>query len=214
MVRHIVFDLDGTLIDSLAGIERSVKAAMAEAFPGREAPSLAGLVGPPIRQVLARAVPEADDTDLDDLVSRFRGHYDRDGWREAVPYAGVSEGLARLRAAGITTSVVTNKPAHPAGRILDELGLKDHFAAVVSPDSVSPPHADKSIALAAHLENLGINPTETWMVGDGVDDERAARACGVRFIAAGYGYGRPDAALRLSTFFELMTIVGVAPEGT
>ncbi len=81
---NILFDLDGTLIDSFSGIEHSARAAIAAVMPQRELPDLRRLIGPPVREVLRRAVSEVGSEKLDELERRFRISYDTQGWKKCA----------------------------------------------------------------------------------------------------------------------------------
>ncbi len=189
---NILFDLDGTLIDSFPGIEHSARAAVSAVMPERELPDLRRLIGPPIREVLGRAVSEAEPGTLDELERRFRTSYDEEGWRKSVAYRGVAETLSRLSHAKLKSFVVTNKPTLPAKRILGRLGLLEYFKEVISLNSRTPPFSSKAEAVTYLISRHGLNLPATLFVGDSVDDARAAQSCGLRFIAVTYGYGCLD----------------------
>lgn len=186
---NILFDLDGTLIDSLPGIEYSTRAAIAAVIPQRELPDLRRLIGPPVREVLRRAAGEAGPDALDDLERQFRISYDTQGWRKSVAYDGVAEVLSGLSQAQLKCFVVTNKPALPTKKILDELGLLKYFKEVVSLDSRTPPFISKAEATEYLINRHGLRVPATLFVGDSIDDACAAESCGLRFAAATYGYG-------------------------
>jgi len=206
-----VFDLDGTLVDSIPGIDACARAALAEEAPDLALPSLRTFIGPPIRAMLARALNLADEARLDGLEAAFRRHYDNGGWRDTPVYPGVVETLHWLHASGAHLYVLTNKPALPTRRILEHLGLSRLFVEIVSPDSRTPRHASKS---AAALDlRMRIPPgAKTILVGDSDDDAHAAAAAGFAFAAAAWGYGRihlssPPPAYSLANVAEIRTLV-------
>jgi len=188
----VLFDLDGTLVDSLPGIAWAARLALAEVLPGSELPDLRPFVGPPIREVFRRALGEDTAGIVTDLEAVFRRCYNTEGWRRSFAYADVPDTLAALSAAGIRLGVVTNKPQEPTRSILDHLDLARFMDVVVTPDSRSPPYASKTETLAAALQARALVPALTLFVGDSHDDAAAACACGVRFAAVASGYG--DAA--------------------
>lgn len=188
-VNAVLFDLDGTLVDSLPGISWAARLAMAEVLPGSELPDLRPFVGPPIREVFRRLLDEATIALLADLESAFRRHYNMEGWRRSLAYPDVPDALASLSAGGIRLGVVTNKPQEPTKRILDHLDLARFMDVVLTPDSSSPPFASKAETLVAALQARALIPALTLFVGDSNDDAFAARACGVRFAAVTRGYG-------------------------
>jgi phosphoglycolate phosphatase len=189
-VESILFDLDGTLVDTFEGIEYSVRAAVAAVRPEVQLPPLRGFIGPPVPEILRRALPLLGEATVEEIVRRFRVSYDTEGWRRSTPYPGVPETLAALVTQGVRCAVVTNKPALPTRMILAELGLAGSFAAIVSSDSVQPRMSSKAEAVRHVLATLGLNAATTVLVGDSRDDAEAARATGVAFAAAAYGYGR------------------------
>ena len=186
-VSAVLFDLDGTLVDSLPGISWAAQLALDEVLPGSELPDLRPFVGPPIREVFRRILGEDTAGFLADLESAFRRHYNMDGWRRSFAYADVPVTLAALSAAGICLGVVTNKPQAPTRSILDHLDLARFMDVVLTPDSCSPPFASKTETLAAALQARALVPALTLFVGDSYDDASAACACGVRFAAVTRG---------------------------
>lgn len=204
-----VFDLDGTLVDSIPGIDAAARAALVEVAPGVPLPSLRTFIGPPIRAMLQRALAWSDAARLDDLERAFRVHYDGGAWRETVPYAGVNATLEALRARGARLHVLTNKPVLPTARILQELGWSGWFDAVVSPQSRTPPFANKSEAAIDLRDRQGLGAKPTLLVGDSADDLAAARAAGFAFSAAAWGYGDATVlapACRLDTFAAILSL--------
>jgi phosphoglycolate phosphatase len=187
-VTAIVFDLDGTLIDSRAGIETCLRRALAVAAPGAVLPPVESLIGPPVGQMMATLMPGADATALDTAVSVFRSCYDSEGWRMTTAYPGAADVLSALAAAGIAMYVVTNKPTGPTLRILEGLGIGSRFARVAGRDDAAT-WGDKAAATGRLVAEAGLDPAACLFVGDSADDARAARATGMRFAVATYGYG-------------------------
>jgi phosphoglycolate phosphatase len=188
-VTAILFDLDGTLVDSLPGIEYSIRVALRQVLPRRETVDPRGWIGPPIRAMFRRAFPDVDDATLDDLERAFRSSYNSEGWQKTLAYNGVAATLARLAEQGVRNFVVTNKPRIPTQRILGQLHLVQCFTAVVTQDCTSPPFASKSEMVAYLLTQYSLKSRQTLLVGDSDDDDRAAQGCGLPFLAVTYGYG-------------------------
>ena len=212
-VAAVIFDLDGTLVDSLPGITASVQAVVEECFPGRKVPDLDRFIGPPIGVMIKQLWPELSDGELQLAITSFRRHYDTEGYLLSRLFSGVDETLATLHYAGLQLFVLTNKPALPTLAILDAKGIKARFTAVVSPDSSEPPFKCKNAAAVALQARHSLECERTVLVGDGRDDHDAAAYCGFEFIAAAYGYGqaftlqnpRPVAALK--TFSDIVSHV-------
>jgi len=185
----IVFDLDGTLVNSRPSIEKAVRMALAEVLPSMRDRPVVTIIGPPIRQMFCQALGVSDEETLNRLVAAFRRFYDAGTSREAVAYPGVLDLLNRIRGRGGHCFVLTNKPWRPTCQILEQLEVLHFFREVVTPDSPDHPFASKAQALAGILQRHGAATERTLMVGDSHDDAAAARACGIPFVAATYGYG-------------------------
>jgi len=201
----VIFDLDGTLVDSLAGIESSARSAIARTLPEELMPDLRALIGPPIAEMFAKAWPSHEPERLGRLIEEFRAHYLAVGCLLSTPFPGVPETLARLHSTGLRLFVLTNKPAASAGKILEHLGLSAWFASSLSPDSITPPFGSKSEGARLLMKRFDLAPEKTTLVGDGVDDASSAASCGFRFIAAAYGYGpaAATAATRAEKFSDI-----------
>lgn len=208
-IDSIIFDLDGTLIDSLPGIGASVAVALRECMPGYDLPQLHGLVGPPIGLMFQRLYPERTVEQIGAMVAAFRRHYDTVGCVQSRLYDGVARTLETLHARGLQLFVLTNKPAGPTAAILKTLGILDRFRFVVSPDSPQAAFSVKSAGAVWLQERYALAAERTLLVGDGVDDAHAAERCGFKFLLAAYGYGQAaragglQVAGILDSFFEI-----------
>ncbi|MBI3516287.1 MAG: phosphoglycolate phosphatase [Proteobacteria bacterium] len=199
-IRFVVFDLDGTLIDSAPDLRAAANTVLGEA--GRAALDLAtirGFVGDGVRKLIERAFaatgPALGDAALDAATRRYTTLYEAAASVLTRPYDGVVETLPRLRARGMTLAVCTNKPIAPATIVLRELGLAEFFAAVSGGDSVARRKPDRAHVLDA-LQRIGGSVAEAAMVGDNEHDVAAGKAAGLPTIAVTYGYARvPPAAL-------------------
>jgi phosphoglycolate phosphatase len=190
----ILFDLDGTLIDSAPGILASFGAALTRTGIRPAVPLDASLIGPPLPVTAATLLGRDDPTALAALIAAFRTDYDEAGYRATTVYAGVPELLDGLAAAGIALRIVTNKRIAPTRRILEHLGWTPRFAGVHALDATLPPAPHKPAMVTAVLHAAGLPATTTWMVGDSAEDRRAAESNGLRFFAAAWGYGAEAAS--------------------
>ena len=195
----VIFDLDGTLVDSAADIAVAANAALAgeglEPVTNEEA---ARLVGDGARKAVERAFAlrggPVDDDALDRGARAFATAY----VDPAQPvlgrlYPGVDETLARLATAGLKLGVCTNKPQAAAIRTLSALGIGGRFQVLVGGDRTPFRKPDPRHLLAC-LEPLDGRPETAAMVGDSSNDEEAARAAGAAFVGVSFGYGRLSAA--------------------
>lgn len=188
---HIFFDLDGTLTDSCTGIIRCVNHALSEL--GCEAQTddrLRAMIGRPLTDIFGAIMPAPDAGTIDRAIASYRVRFDDIGIFENALYPGVSEGLERLRAAGHRMRVVTAKPHLAATRVLEHFAIRHVFDGVHGPE-LTDRGCDKAVLLGIALRESRAAPAHSVMVGDRVDDVRAAAAHGVRAVGAGWGYGLP-----------------------
>ena len=206
-----VFDLDGTLVDSLPGISHAVDFAIGKVVPGLSRKDLTPLIGPPIRHVFQSAVCGAvSEAQLDSLEKTFREAYDSEGWKQTKPYEGVGQTLQTLMTIGVALFVLTNKPLHVANRILANYGLNECFRAVVGRESGYPKFSSKPQAAEHLCRRFGLFGHRTLLIGDSEDDAQAAQQCSLCFAAADYGYGQVSTKFsgyphyRLTSFPDLL----------
>lgn len=175
----IIFDLDGTLIDSLPGIESSVDHSLAEAEFSPRQRDLAPLIGPPIRQIFARLLPDANEQQLSKLEGSFRTCYDSAGWRKTMLYENAAATLRELEQAGVQLFVATNKPALPTRLILEALGILDLFREVLCRDSSTPVFVSKADMLRVLIDRHKLDPLQSLYLGDTYDDYLAGAEVGL-----------------------------------
>lgn len=189
MPHSVLFDFDGTLIDSAPGILASFDAALQRTGIAPAVPLAASLIGPPLPLTAATLVGRDDPAAVAALIAAFRHDYDEAGYRATAVYEGVPQLLDGLAAAGIALRIVTNKRITPTRRILEHLGWTARFAGVHALDATQPPAPDKPAMVAEVLRSADLPSARTWMVGDSAEDRRAAETNGLRFFAAVWGYG-------------------------
>lgn len=187
--RHIVFDLDGTLVDSFPGIEWSFRQALTACGAGPLSCDLRPMLGPPIRTIFSQATGISNAHRLDAIERAFRGSYDTGGWRQSACFAGTTDVLDRLSAAGASLRVATNKTGLASGKILAQLGIDGFFREVVCLDSRTPLFSSKAEMLSDLVERHALAPSECLMVGDTGEDAAAASAAGIDCALMAHGYG-------------------------
>lgn len=188
----IVFDLDGTLIDSAPELTKALNTLLA----GHGRRSLAveevkSMIGDGIDRLIERGFAAtgapAGEEQLAALGDRVREFYRNAG--VSKPFPGVLETLEKFRGRRLKLAICTNKPYEPTMHILRGLGIRNHFAAVGGGDSYRTRKPDPG-PLRAILGALGATSATTVMVGDSSNDVVTARGAGVPVIAVTYGYSR------------------------
>jgi pyrophosphatase PpaX len=181
----ILFDLDGTLVDS---IELIVAAAM-NAFASRPGPSPTEAQ---IRHTIGRPLPTTfgpwlvDDNDLPYLISKYREYQLEHHDRLTNAYDGIVDAVAGLHAAGCRMGIVTSKVGFMAERALVHTGLASYMQCIIASDSTTKHKPEPEPVLLA-LERLGVAAHEALFIGDSPYDMQAGRAAGVKPIGVSWG---------------------------
>lgn len=193
-VRSITFDLDGTLVDSIADLADAANAMLTDlALPLHSKDAVTGFVGEGIVTLVQRCLPEGYDA-TEQAVTVFRRHYAECNGRKARVYPGVVAALQRLRMRSVPMAVVTNKAHTFTLPLLEKVGLAGYFNAVVSGDTL--PHKKPHPAPLRHAcRQLGVEPERNLHVGDSRHDAESAHAAGCRLVLVPYGYS-PEAEVR------------------
>lgn len=190
--RSVLFDLDGTLIDSAPGILACFSRVLEEANLQPVVPLSNSLIGPPLRQALKSLTGLPEGEALEGLAVSFREIYDAEGHAGTRVYPGVEDLLARLASEGIPLAIATNKRRTPTLKIVEQLGWKQLFRIVGTLDTPSIPHAGKGALLGWVVDQIGADAGTSLYLGDKWEDGEAAAANGMPFFAAGWGYGDWD----------------------
>jgi phosphoglycolate phosphatase len=195
LARLLVFDLDGTLVDSSRDIAASVNAALAKVAPAAAEIPLAQIlsfVGEGARLLVERSLRHAGvSLSADQVLPVYIECYAERLLDTTRLYPGVAEALDALR--GPALAVLTNKPGDFSRRILESLGVAGRFARILGAGDVLSRKPDPG-GLLGLMADAGAAREETWMIGDSATDVAAARAAGVR--VAGVTWGFHPAALR------------------
>lgn len=169
-LRNALFDLDGTLVDSLSGIEFAVDHALAVLELPVRSRDLRPLIGPPIRQIFHQLLPHSDEPQLTKLENAFRASYDSIGWRKTVLHENAIPLLEALGRAGIQLFVVTNKPSFSTGHILEQLDVRRLFQGVLCRDSRTPGFGSKAEMLGHLVGTYNLRREECLYIGDTYED--------------------------------------------
>jgi phosphoglycolate phosphatase len=211
-VHALIFDLDGTLIDSKQDLIHSVNAMLRELGHGELAEeTISGFIGHGAPQLVARALgDECTERDRQRALQFFLSYYELHKMDSTCAYPGVRETLEKL--ASMPMAVLTNKPVRISVRILDAMGLSKYFRAIYGGNSFETKKPDP-LGARTILHELEVEPREALLVGDSEVDVQTARNAGTLAAAVYYGFGVHDrgvypADIYLDRFGELAALLG------
>ncbi len=186
----LIFDLDGTLIDSKKDLAVSVNLTFRDlGLPEKPLEEIYGYVGNGVRRLILDSLGGAEPALLERSLQIFEGHYLKHLLDETDLYPGVEEVLTYFQEK--KKAVVTNKPLLYTTRIMEGLGARPHFDLILGSEPIVnlKPHPEMILRT---LDYLKVSPSEAVMIGDTVNDVHAARAAGIKSCGVGYGIGDPD----------------------
>jgi phosphoglycolate phosphatase len=210
-VRALIFDLDGTLIDSKQDLIHSVNAMLSEL--GREqlaAATISGYIGHGAPQLVARVLGDGcSEEERQHALQFFLSYYEHHKMDTTQPYPGVGETLEQL--ARMPMAVLTNKPVRISVRILEQMGISKYFRVIYGGNSFETKKPDPQGATRI-LRDLDAEPREALLIGDSEVDVQTARNAGTLAAAVNYGFGVHDrgaypADIYLDHFGELVTLL-------
>src|SRR5271155_2176084 len=190
----LVFDLDGTLVDSVLDMRAALNEMLRER--GRRElspPQVRRMVGDGVPVLVARALAAsgADPSEAVTALPRFLEIYEANAAQLTRPYPGVPETLRALRDRGYRTAICTNKPQRATIAVLQGVGLLLLFDGIAGGDRFAVRKPDPGHLLGI-ISELGASPTASAMIGDNENDAAAARAAAVPLVLMRYGYARVD----------------------
>ena len=189
--RAVLFDLDGTLLDTIADLADAANLMLAElGRPARTQAEIHSFVGKGIPNLVRRCMTEgtcATEAEIETAVAVFRRHYAAVNGVRTTIYPGVVETLQTLRARDIRLAVVTNKAEAFTLPLLERMAIAHYFDAVVSGDTLAVKKPDPATVRLA-CERLGVAPTQALMIGDSANDALAAQGAGMPVLLVTYGY--------------------------
>jgi phosphoglycolate phosphatase len=201
-LRAVIFDLDGTLVDSAPDLAFAANRMLAAlGLPERDAALLATFIGKGIPRLVERSLAGSLDGEADAvLMARalplYERFYEEESGRQTSVYPGVADGLEMLAREGLPLACVTNKAARFTHALLADKGLAHFFSVVVGGDTL-PRKKPDPLPFRHACERLGVAAREALVVGDSRNDVAGARAAGCPVICVPYGYneGEPVAGL-------------------
>jgi len=211
-VRALIFDLDGTLIDSKLDLVHSVNAMLRKLNrPELPEQTISSYVGNGAPVLVAKSLgQDVNPEELDRALKFFLSYYEEHKMDNTCAYPGVPEALREL--SSMPMAVLTNKPVRISVRILDALGLSKYFRAIYGGNSFKTKKPDP-LGANTILGELGAGPHESVIVGDSEVDVQTARNAGMIAAAVNYGFGVHDrmqypADLYLDQLTELAPLIG------
>lgn len=205
-IHAVIFDLDGTLIDTASEIAVALNRGFEElGLHGLPRKDVENLIGRGVHSMVERALQQVGggSIELEGAVKRFEAHYARTVGTHAELFPGVLAGLRLLGESGYKLSVVTNKPRYFTEQLLSRAHVDSLFAGVVAGDDGirRKPHGDM---LEAACRAMGSQPGASLMIGDSDNDVLAARAAGCPVWCVPYGYneGRGPETLKCDRMVE------------
>jgi phosphoglycolate phosphatase len=183
-----IFDVDGTLLDTTAGISAAVRETIAElGLREVDEERLRSFIGPPIQESFAREYG-LDTAEAQAAAEIFRKHYKGAHLLEARPYPGILEALAKVRRGGTRIGIATYKRADYATLIVDHFGFGALCESVNGADNENRLRKQDIIRLT--LSDMGLDdPSQAIYIGDTVSDAQSAESAGMDFMAVTYGFG-------------------------
>ncbi len=188
MIKAIIFDMDGTLINSLEDIAFSVNCALTEfGYKNRSIEEVRRFVGNGADMLIKRALPSEGQKDFEVVYNAYRGYYKQNLCVRTRLYDGIDELLDTLREKGIKTAVVTNKNDDDAKYIVKRL-LKGKIDAVVGADIKKRKKKPDPEPVLMALDMLGVNKDEAYYAGDSETDIETAENTGMKCIGCSWGF--------------------------
>ena len=190
-IKNLLFDLDGTLVDSSRTIRNSLEFAVSSmglATEGRT--PIESLIGAPLLDIF-RNEYDMTEEQAHTAIKLYREHYDSLAQAGTRVYDHIRHVLPLLGAAGYRLVVATVKPTEIATRVLTDLGLRGCFDGVAG-SSMDSSRRDKSSIIGHAVRKYGLNPEQSIMIGDRDQDINGARDNGMSSIAVTYGFGTRD----------------------
>lgn len=187
MIKAVLFDMDGTLLDTLGDIAARVNDTMrAFSYPEIPLDKVRAYVGDGARRLVERAMPQGADN-LDECYTYFKEHFEKSDNSRTKLFAGEEETLSAMRARGLKLGIVTNKPQVATERLVKQFFPEGCFSFVGGDSGDFPCKPDPTLALYAAL-TLRVAPAECLFAGDGETDVQTAIRAGMRGVSCLWGY--------------------------
>lgn len=210
VIECVMFDLDGTLIDSLADLANATNYMLTSlGRPPATMEHVRGYVGQGARRLVERAMPGASPAEIQEGLVRFLAFNEEHIVQQTRLYPGAIEVLQKLRAAGITLAVVSNKNTVLCRKVLNILAAGEYFACVIGADTLVE-RKPSPVPLFKAMADCGSCAARSVIVGDSINDIAAGKAAGVTTVGCTFGYGDlselADADYRVNSLPQLLQL--------
>jgi phosphoglycolate phosphatase len=205
--KAIIFDFDGTLVDSEKAIYECFQKITKRIVPERERYAKNILIGPPLRDTASEILGPKNQDLLDEFVQSFIIIHDEQVIRHTQPYADVIQALKHLHTKNIPMAVATNKRLAPTEKLMDHFGWNDYFSFIECSDS-QPEMRNKDVMIQ-DIINQNESFHGSYFVGDTVNDGLSANLNQLLFIKACYGYGHDQDWSRVTAFKEIHQFIEI-----
>ena len=188
-MRHLIWDLDGTLVDSSADIEQSLELAIGLAGIDIRKKTRAFIIGPPLETIIREAfqMEALASYAIENAVRAFRNIYDNSNFSNTIPFPGVESLI--MDSENFVHHLVTNKPDYPSKRILEKLSWTNYIASVNTPSTILGRQRSKIEIFNELIEELCVEKSSIVGIGDTKNDCLAARENGIVSIGVLWGSG-------------------------
>ncbi|RIJ22105.1 HAD family hydrolase [Henriciella barbarensis] len=212
----IVFDLDGTLVDTAPDLHIALNHCLSEAgFESVPFESIRHMIGQGAKAMIEKGLAfqgvSQATTEVEPLWQSFLDYYEANICSKSRPFKDATRSLEALTEMGATLAICTNKTQHLAETLIGKLGLTSHFASICGADSV-PQKKPSGEHILYTVDRANGSPAKAIMIGDSQTDERAARNAGLPFVYVTFGYGPApeqwdDTRCRASSYVEVMDAI-------
>lgn len=189
MIKNILFDLDGTITNSYEGIVNAVKFSLDKINFKYDESKLISFIGPPLKDSYMNLGFSEEESK--DRIEDFRDYYFRKGMKEMHLYEGIVETIQKLHDTGYKIYLATSKVESSAKKILADNNLLKYFSYAAGA-TMDQSRVEKEDVIAYLIDETGIKPEESIMVGDRLHDIEGAKLNNIKAIAAGYGFGNAE----------------------
>ncbi len=208
--RDLLFDLDGTLIDSHIGVTGCFASALtAHGIKTSREEIPLSVLGPPLEESF-RKIWGLTGVENEAIIATYRAHYKETGRHLASLYPGIPEMLDTLLASGYRLSVATTKLEVPALAMLREFGIADRFAAIAGADDSMGRHEKCDVIRHLFTRLDALTPEHTLMIGDRFYDAEGARAVGIDCLGVLWGFGSEEELARAGAVYLSKTPLSLA----